>query len=164
MIDMTTFVAEMTILKDRFGRRDMTAETIARYHDFLNPRLNTIEFQGAARVIFNKDRFWPPPQRFIDAAQGGSDTDLAEESWQTILTLARQGTYPVPHELPNEVRAALKAAPMREIMNADDFALGRLRKDFIAAFVTTKLDLVHQDRHALDGIETDAPRLTGGEE
>lgn len=149
MIDKTVFAAEMTILRDRFGRRDMTAETIARYLDFLDPQLTTEQFQAAAREIFNRDTFWPSPARFLEAIQGNPKA-MADEAWSSILEHAKRGAYPELATLPPPVRAALKAVPMREIMYADtDFKLSRLRKDFSEAYTRAAAKLAG-DRPALE--------------
>ena len=90
MIDPRVFAFEMTVLRDRFGRRDMTDETIARYLDFLDPLMTTEEFKAAAREVFNRDTFWPSPQRFLDAVRGDPKR-LAEEAWTAMLEHAKRG-------------------------------------------------------------------------
>lgn len=134
MIDPVTFAAEMTILQNRFpGARNMPKEVIARYLDFLGERLTTQEFVTAAREIFNQDTFWPSPARFVEAVQG-NPKQMADDAWATMLEHARKGTYPELATLPTPTRAALKAAPMREIMYAtSDFELNRLKREFVDA-------------------------------
>lgn len=134
MIDPVTFAAEMTILQNRFpGARNMPKEVIARYLDFLGERLTTQEFVAAAREIFNQDTFWPSPARFVEAVQG-NPKQMADDAWATMLEHARKGTYPELATLPTATRAALKAAPMREIMYAtSDFELNRLKREFVDA-------------------------------
>lgn len=133
MIDPRVFTEEMTILRDRFGRRDMTPETIARYLDFLDPLMTTDEFRVAARVVFNEDTFWPSPARLL-AAVRGDPKRLAEEAWTAMLDHAKRGEYPALETLPEPTRAALRVAPLREIMLADtDFKLARLKREFVDA-------------------------------
>lgn len=133
MIDKATFAAEMTILRDRFGRRDMTAETIARYLDFLEERLSTEDFVRAAREIFNKDTFWPSPVRFLEVVKGDPKA-MADDAWAAMLAHARKGSYPELATLPPATRAALKAAPLREIMYASEYELNRLKREFVDAY------------------------------
>lgn len=134
MIDKPTFVAEMTILRDRFGRRDMTPETVARYLDYLDAKLTTAQFKEAAREIFDRDTWWPAPHRFIEALQGGAAKELAETAWTEMLEHARKGHYPDKASLAPAVLAALTAAPLREIMGAEsDIKLARLKREFCAA-------------------------------
>lgn len=133
MIDPRVFAFEMTVLRDRFGRRDMTDETIARYLDYLGPLMTTEEFKVAAREVFNRDTFWPSPQRFLDAIRGDPKR-LAEEAWTAMLEHAKRGEYPALDALPEATRAALKAVPLREIMYADtDIKLARLKREFVDA-------------------------------
>lgn len=135
MIDPVTFAAEMTILQNRFpGARNMPKEVIARYLDYLGERLTTQEFVTAAREIFNQDTFWPSPARFIEAVQG-NPKQMADDAWAAMLEAARKGAYPELATLPTATRAALKAAPMREIMYAtSDFELNRLKREFVDAY------------------------------
>lgn len=149
MIDKPTFVAEMTILRDRFGRRDMTPETVARYLDFLGPRLTTAQFTQAAREIFNRDTFWPAPARFLEALQGGNAKELAEAAWTDMLRFARDGKYPPLDSLDDATRAGLKAAPMREIQVADDVKINRLKREFVAAHAAAQAPLNPGDTPAL---------------
>lgn len=133
MIDPRVFAFEMTVLRDRFGRRDMTDETIARYLDYLGPLMTTEEFKAAAREIFNRDTFWPSPQRFLDAIRGDPKR-LAEEAWTAMLEHAKRGEYPALETLPEATRAALRVVPLREIMYADsDIKLARLKREFTEA-------------------------------
>lgn len=133
MIDRKVFAFEMTVLRDRFGRRDMTDETIARYLDYLGPLMTTEEFKAAAREVFNRDTFWPSPQRFLDAIRGDPKR-LAEEAWMAVLDHAKRGEYPPLDTLPEATRAALKAVPLREVMYADsDIKLARLKREFTEA-------------------------------
>lgn len=134
MIDDVVFTTEMTILQHRFGRKDMPEEVIARYLDFLAQHMDTAGFLEAARVIFNEDTFWPSPRRFVTALQG-DPRQAAETAWQAIMRDARAGRYPPLESLPPAVRAALKVAPMREIMSADDYQLSRLKRDFLEEHV-----------------------------
>lgn len=135
MIHPAIFAAEMRLLQERFNRRDLTRETLARYHEYLTPRLTDAQFQHAARTIFNTDTFWPSPERFIDAAHGGAITELAERDWQRVLTTARAGKRLKRDHLPAPVRAGLAAAPMHQIHTADEaYELPRLRSAFIAAY------------------------------
>lgn len=135
MIHPATFAGEMRILQERFSRKDLTKETLARYYRYLTDRLTDAQFRHAAQVIFNTDTFWPSPARFIDAAHGGSIAELAERDWQRVMTLVRQGHPPDLAALPAAVRAGLSAAPYREIIAADEaYALPRHRAAFIAAY------------------------------
>lgn len=134
-IDPAVFAAEFTLLKERFNRRDLTSETSARYLDFLDARMSTAEFQAAAREIFNRDTFWPAPQRFLDAARGGAVRELAERDWTRALHLARRGIYPDYDALPPAVAAAFQVVPMARIMAADEvYEQPRLKRDWLAAY------------------------------
>jgi len=135
MIHDATFAAEMRLLQERFNRRDLTRETLARYHEYLTTRLTDEQFRHAARIVFTTDTFWPSPARFIDAALGGSIQELAERDWQRVLVAARAGNYLELDRVPPEVRAGLTAAPMYQIHTANEaYELPRLRTAFVAAY------------------------------
>lgn len=134
MISRTDFTRGFALLMDRFGRT-LGEPTIAEYHRILTAELDTDSFNRAVTVIFREDVFFPSPQRFIDAVRGDPKR-LAEEAWTAILDSARRGVYPPLETLPEATRAALRVAPLREIMLADsDSKLGRLKREFIEAHV-----------------------------
>ena len=128
MIDKTAFAAEMTILQDRFNRRDMTPETVARYLDFLNPLMTTEEFCVAAREVFNRDTFWPSPQRFLEVMRGEPRV-IAQASWERLLGGARQGKLP---DLSDVERDALKVVGGFVAIERCEspYRLGELRKAY----------------------------------
>lgn len=132
-LDRRVFLREMALLAERFNRPELSEPLIARYYDTLNSRLTTQDFERAARAIFDGDTFWPAPLRFVEAVQG-NPKQMADDAWATMLEHARKGTYPELATLPTPTRAALKAAPMREIMYAtSDFELNRLKREFVDA-------------------------------
>lgn len=134
MIDDVTFTAEMTILASRFpGASNMPNEVIARYYEYLSPRMSTEEFQAAARQIFALDTFWPAPVRFLEVVKGNPKA-MADDAWAAMLAHARKGSYPELATLPPATRAALKAAPLREIMYASEYELNRLKREFVDAY------------------------------
>lgn len=128
MIDPTAFTEEMTILRDRFGRRDMTPETIARYLDYLDPIMTTAEFRAAAREIFNHDTWWPSPQRFLDAIRGEPRL-IAEASWERMIAGARQGQRPTISDAESEALKAIGGFVAIERCESD-YRLREMRKDY----------------------------------
>lgn len=134
MLDDVVFAAEMTLLEDRFGRRALTTETKVRYYEFLNQNLTTQEFRAAAREIFNRDQFWPSPQRFVEAVRGNAK-QLASSEWQLLLAHMRNGQHN-PSELSATGRQALRAAGgFKMLLHAEnDFALNNVRSAFQDAF------------------------------
>lgn len=131
-IDDVTFAAEMTILRDRFGRRDMTQETIARYYDYLADRMTTEDFTRAARLIFNKDTFWPAPVRFLEAIKGNPGAD-SEAAWNALLSAATMGDHKA---VTRPQLAALRAAGVtfRDVETANDARLAGIGKRFRAEY------------------------------
>lgn len=128
MIDDVVFSAEMTILRDRFGRQNMTTETIARYLDYLDAKLTTAEFQAAAREIFNRDTFWPSPQRFVEAVRGDPHA-AAEEAWNQLMSAAAKGGAPTPEAL-TTLRAL--GVTFRDVSTSSEYQLTQLGKRFRA--------------------------------
>lgn len=131
-IDDVTFAAEMTILRDRFGRRDMTQETIARYYDYLAHRMTTSDFTKAARVIFDRDTFWPAPIRFLEAIKGNPTAD-SEAAWNAIVNAATRGDHAAVN---GPVLKALRAAGVnfRDVQLATEPQLASIGKRFRAEF------------------------------
>lgn len=132
MIDDVVFVTEMTILRDRFGRQNMTAETIARYLDFLSPRMSTAEFQSAAREVFNNDTWWPSPARFLDAVRGDPKAEGAA-AWDALVAAASKGdaVAVTPAMLASLRRIGVT---FRDVETASEFRLGEIGKRFRADF------------------------------
>lgn len=131
MIDRKVFAFEMTVLRDRFGRRDMTDETIARYLDFLDPLMETAEFQAASRAVFNRDTFWPSPQRFVEAIRGDPKQEAVKE-WDRLLEAASKGQ---PGELSEAGKAALRAVGgWSRVAYAQDGSLPALRRSFLDSY------------------------------
>lgn len=131
-IDDVTFAAEMTILRDRFGRRDMTQETIARYYDYLADRMTTADFTRAARIIFNKDTFWPAPVRFLEAVKGNPSED-SDAAWNALVSAATMGDHKA---VTAPQLAALRAAGVtfRDVEIANDARLASIGRRFRAEF------------------------------
>lgn len=135
-IDRTVFTREFTLLLDLFGREPHPLLT-NRYFAFLDARLDTEAFERACQVIFEQDKFWPAPARFVDAARGGTPRELADAAFAEVLQLAERGEFPPLATFPAPVRAALKAAPMREIAYADaNGKLPSLQRAFTAAYAS----------------------------
>jgi hypothetical protein len=132
VIDDITFAGEMTILQDRFGRRDITSETLARYYDYLSPRMNTETFTVAAREIFNRDTFWPSPLRFLEVLKGNPKA-LADDAWSRLIAAASKGAHPLLSDI--EERALSAVGGFREIMYAEgNYKQDQLRKQFVGAY------------------------------
>lgn len=142
MLDDTVFSAELTLLEDRFGRAKLTTEAKVRYYEYLAQNLTTTEFQAAAREIFNRDQFWPSPQRFVDVVRG-SVKQRAEIDWQAVLHLAQAGETDLSTLPPAAVAAMRAAGGWRAIAYAEGaYQLEQLRKRFLAVHETqgTQLD------------------------
>lgn len=137
MIDKKAFTAEMAILRDRFGRREMLPETLARYYDHLSQHLTTEQFLTATREIFNTAKFWPAPTEFTDIIHGNPKQN-AERAWQEVLQLAQAGNSDLS-TLPPATREAIKAAGgWRAIAYAEsEFQLSQARRAFHNAITTT---------------------------
>lgn len=132
MINRTEFTKRFAMLLDRFGRT-MSEPGILEYYQILNEELTTEEFTAAAREIHRRDQFWPTPQRFIDAARGGSETELAANAWRRLTTAANQGQTP---KLTPTERAALQAiGGFGELKAATHYQQDQLRRTFEAAHV-----------------------------
>ena len=131
MIDKAVFTREISLLQERFGR-ELSNPVIIRYLEFLNDRMTTLEFESAAREIFNRDTFWPSPVRFLEAVRGDPQGG-AEDAWAELMDAAAQGKTPV---LAGKLETAVRAVGgFREIMYAEgQFKQEQLRKQFVSAF------------------------------
>lgn len=134
MLDDVVFAAEMTLLEDRFSRRPLTTETKVRYYEFLSQHLTTEEFQVAARVIFDRDQFWPSPQRFVDAVHGNAK-QLANAEWVTLLEHMRDGARDLTGISATGHAALRVAGGFKALLHAEsDFALNQVRNAFLDAY------------------------------
>lgn len=137
MINRTEFTKRFAMLLDRFGRT-MSEPGILEYYEILNQELTTEEFTAAAREIHRRDQFWPTPQRFIDAARGGTEKELAGAAWRELMRAARAGQPPKATELSPAERAGLKAIGGFRELNAPTYAQAdKLRAAFEEAYLAT---------------------------
>lgn len=141
MLDKVVFAAEMTLLEDRFSRQPLTTATKVRYYEYLNGQLSTEEFQQAARVIFDTDRWWPAPARFVEAVHGNA-RELAAQAWADVQLAIKEGSTNLDFLSPAG-RQALRAAGGWQAVYAapSEIALDRARRAFIDSFeLTAKRD------------------------
>lgn len=134
MLDRTVFMREMALLEERFARQH-SAPVLARYYETLGARLTTEQFATAARQVFDRDTFWPAPQRFIDLALG-STRGRAREEWQAIMRSFKDVAGLRP-QLSAAARAALDAAGGWHAVGTADmtYALPRLERAFLESYV-----------------------------
>lgn len=130
-LDKRAFLAELGMLADRFGRT-VSEPVMLRYYDTLSQRLTTEEFKRASRIIFDRDKFWPEPMRFVDAVKGNA-TEEAAAAWNALVAAAAMGDHAAVH---GATLAALRASGVtfRDVELASDARLGSIRKSFVAAF------------------------------
>jgi len=132
MLDRTAFTREMTLLADRFNRA-VSDSMAKRYYDDLK-HLATSDFLTAARVIYRNDTFWPPPNRFMEAAGLDAKT-LAETAWQTALEEASSGTARPYSDYPPAHATALRAVGGNTVIGrTNQDRLSFLKRDFVNAF------------------------------
>lgn len=137
MIDRTTFVKEWELLHWRFGRalnlnNEVEQRGMTLYLDTLDKQLNTELFQEAARKIFNEDRFFPTPERFIEAALN-IDEETLEKWWNTVYTTARKRGAPGLIEVPEHIREAMHGHNIyaRLCQSTTDKQRENLRREFL---------------------------------
>lgn len=75
MIDQAVFAAEWRLLEERFAKSH-TLEVVRRYHETLDPLLETEEFRSAARSLFAHARFFPAPADFLGSRCDGAWTQV----------------------------------------------------------------------------------------
>lgn len=135
MIDRATFVREMTLLHERFGRTP-NGQVTARYYDTLSRELNTADFERAARTIFDEDRFWPAPARFRDAAHGGNPKELAGAEFERLVAACRSGNTDVGFLTPRGFVAMKAAGGWLTIAYAEsDAKLAAAKRAFTSAWL-----------------------------
>ena len=148
MLDKRTFLRELGMLAERFGRT-ISEPVMLRYYDTLSRDLTTADFERAARIIFDEDQFWPAPARFRDAARGGNPKELAEAEWERLVAACRSGKTDVDFLTPAGRLGMRNAGGWREVAYADERSLASRKRAFVSAW--------------MDAIEThDQPRLSYG--
>lgn len=129
-IDRSVFTREFTLLLERFGKDPHPLMT-ARYFEWLDARLNTQQFEQAARTIFAEDTYWPAPIRFLHAAKG-DPAQLARQEWDALLQAAAKGELA---PLSEAGKAALRAlGGWARVAYANEGALPSLRKAFLESY------------------------------
>lgn len=130
-LDKRAFLAELGMLADRFGRT-VSEPVMLRYYDTLNQRLSTDEFLRAARVIFDRDKFWPEPMRFVEVVHGNA-SEQADAAWNALVAAAAMGDHPAVNGLPLRALRAT-GVKFRDVELATDHRLAAIRKQFVTAY------------------------------
>lgn len=134
MIDKRAFARELEQLADRFNR-EVSKPMLRRYHEFLTERMDDEAFRRAASIIYQHDRFWPPPARFLEAV--GLDPDTrAGEAWEQLMATVRSGGGVNPRELDDPALAAgIRAVGgTARLGTVNEDRLPWIRKEFTAAY------------------------------
>lgn len=136
-INPETLAGELEILADRFQGRKLMDVTLDRYAEYLEQHLSEEDFLHAARIIFNRDTYFPSPQRFVEVIHGNA-RELAAEAWADIQAAIKEGSTDLDFLSPAG-RAALKAAGGWQAVYAapSEIALDRARRAFLEAFDLT---------------------------
>ena len=131
MIEPDLFAQEFELLCERFARVP-SQPVIARYHAFLEARLDSEQFQQAAITIFNQDQFWPSPQRFLDAVHGALEDQAAVE-WSKLLDAHTHNNRAEVSSIARKVWTEICAAGQ---LNADagDQRISFVRRDFMQTY------------------------------
>ena len=129
MINKSVFLEEMQFLLNWFGKpRDEAI--VRRLYESLGDRLTTDEFRAACRAVFESEKFFPPPNVFVEKVRGNAASRAAEQ-WAKVLKAATG--YPV--ELDAAAKAALRElGGIAELGRIDESQLPWLRKDFIPLY------------------------------
>lgn len=147
MIDATVFTREMALICERFDRR-MSKPVMTRYYETLSARLDTIQFELAARRVFDEETFFPSPQAFLSKL-GDSVEASAEEEWTLALKGASQGR--LPDGLSNAGAYALQAiGGLARLGRANEsYEVPRLKKAFLNAYPAGVNRQANQETRAL---------------
>jgi hypothetical protein len=121
------FSAWWAVLCERFNRGPSQV-LAAMYLDSLADRLTVEEFQEAATEIFERARYWPSPQDFVDAVEPDGRAD-AHDEWGTLLTVLRGSRG----QLSDTARRAVELMGGERLLRlSPETELKWLRKDFVA--------------------------------
>lgn len=150
-IDKRAFIAELGMLADRFGRT-VSEPVVLRYYDTLSRRLTTQQFLEAARVIFDRDKFWPEPMRFVEIVRGNPEADSAT-AWNAIVNAATRGDHAAVN---GQALVALRTAGVnfRDVQLATEPQLASLGKRFRAEYERAANN--HLDAPATPQLEANA--------
>jgi len=149
MLDRDAFTTEIGQLAERFNRT-VSNDMARRYYRALKS-MDTDAFMSAATLIYNSDTFWPPPNRFMEAAGLDAKT-LAETAWQTALEEASSGTARPYSDYPPAHATALRAVGGNTVIGrTNQDRLSFLKRDFIQAF------RAHHERSTNPVLDTPEP-------
>ena len=134
MIDLTTFVARMIILEERFGRKLGQAVQL-EYRECLEA-LSTEDFITASKLIFARDTFFPSPIRFLEVLNGDVEAQ-ALEAWTGIMgrALSGAGFSTDPGSKERRILNAATGGNGSAVVGMELFALERVEKKFIKLWV-----------------------------
>lgn len=80
MIDKPAFADEWKRLCKRFNRQ-LDQDEARDYFDYLSPQIDTDAFVSAARKLWASREFFPRPDDFLEAANGTTEAEAAEQ-WE----------------------------------------------------------------------------------
>lgn len=133
MVDERVYARELAALADRFGRV-ISDTTSVRYYEFLNERMDTDAFERAARAIYNHDRYWPAPARFLEVV-GMDPASMAERAWEVTLSEARKGAGRPLDEYGDAHAAAIRAVgSVAKLGREDEDRLRFVKREFVNAY------------------------------
>lgn len=140
-INPEVLAGELEILVNRFHGHRLLDVTLDRYAEYIEAHLTEAEFVRACRVIFDNDRYWPAPARFVEAVHGNA-RELAAQAWADVQLAIKEGSTDLDFLSPAG-RQALRAAGGWQAVYAapSEIALDRARRAFIDSFeLTAKRD------------------------
>jgi hypothetical protein len=150
VIDPQVFAAEMTLLRERFGKA-LSQPVLARYYAYLSANLGTEEFQQAAIGIFNEEKFFPAPADFVHRVHGDLEHQ-AERQWAELMRAIKANERSA---LSDVGRQALEEIGGRWTIEntGTDKDLGFKRGAFIKAFKAIKNPPIGLQRKELPSTE-----------
>ena len=89
MIDKKVFAPEIAKLEDWFGVPQ--SNKIDALYELLSPRLTTEEFKQACLCVKYSERFFPPPQRFVELSKGNAEARAIQELESATATYSTDG-------------------------------------------------------------------------
>lgn len=133
MISDAKFQRGIGLLQQHFNR-NLTAEAIAIWREFLDDNLNDEEFTQAIKEAILGCEFFPTARKLVEFVNGGKESQALRE-WQTIIRAVARADESQLAYISIRGRVALQAVGgINTVGAADDKGRDNLQRQFTTVF------------------------------
>lgn len=155
MIDRAVFMAEWSVLAERFGKYGESEIVPKRYFEHLSPRLTTEQFVAAARSLFASEEFFPTPDQFLEAA-GLVGKAAAHADWDHVHAIMYGNARAFERLTEEGQRVVLLMGGVHGLQSTHVDEAKWRRREFLDLYRSER-----EEREALPPMSDEAKRIVG---